>query len=81
MEQEFLLNTNASKQGLYLNQQQIDLLFIVSCEDKEQLEEYFYRICGQFPYQKIKQVIPNYDELDLEQSKRALFQKYINWIS
>ena len=76
MEQEFLLNTNASKQGLYLNQQQIDLLFIVSCEDKEQLEEYFYRICGQFPYQKIKQVIPNYDELDLEQSKRALFQKY-----
>ena len=76
MEQEFFLDTNASKQGLYLSQQQIDLLFIISCESKEQLEEYFYRLCGQFPYQKINEVIPNYNELDLEQSKRALFQKY-----
>ena len=29
MEQEFFLDTNASKQGLYLSQQQIDLLFII----------------------------------------------------
>lgn len=76
MEQELFLETNASKKGLYLSQQQIDLLFIISCESKEQLEEYFYRLCGQFPYQKINEVIPNYDELDIEQSKRALFQKY-----
>lgn len=37
MEQEFLLDTNATKQGIYLNQQQIDLLFFVSCNSKEQL--------------------------------------------
>lgn len=76
MEQEFFLDTQATKQGLYLSQQQIDLLFIISCESKEQLEEYFYRLCGQFPYQNINGVIPNYEDLDLEQSKRALFQKY-----
>lgn len=76
MEQEFFLDTKATKQGLYLNQQQIDLLFIISCESKEQLEEYFHRLCGQFPYQNINEVIPNYEDLDLEQSKRALFQKY-----
>lgn len=76
MEQEFFLDTQATKQGLYLSQQQIDLLFIISCESKEQLEEYFYRLCGQFPYQNINEVIPNYEDLDLEQSKRALFQKY-----
>ena len=76
MEQEFFLDTNAPNQGIYLSQQQIDLLFIISCESKEQLEEYFYRMCGQFPYQKINEVISNYEELDLEQAKRALFQKY-----
>ena len=76
MEQEFFLDTKSTKQGLYLSQQQIDLLFIISCESKEQLEEYFYRLCGQFPYQNINEVIPNYKDLDLEQSKRALFQKY-----
>lgn len=76
MEQEFFLDTNASKQGFYLSQQQIDLLLIISCETKEQLEEYFYRICGQFPYQRIEDVIPNYDKLDTEEAKRALFTKY-----
>ncbi len=76
MNQEFFLKTSAQKQGLYLSQQQIDLLFIVSCEKKEQLERYFYKICGQFPYQKIEEVIPNYDSLDDEQAKRALFTKY-----
>ncbi len=76
MEQEFLLDTNASKQGIYLSQQQIDLLFIVSCESKEQLEEYFNRMCGQFPYQRIEEVIPNYETLDVEQAKRILFTKY-----
>ncbi len=76
MEQEYFLDTPATNRGLYLNQQQIDLLFIISCESKEQLEEYFYKICGQFPYQKIDEVIQNYEELDLEQAKRALFQKY-----
>jgi GH35 family endo-1,4-beta-xylanase len=76
MEQEFFLDTNATKSGIYLSQQQIDLLFIISCESKAQLEEYFYRMCGQFPYQKIEEVIPNYNDLDIEQSKRVLFEKY-----
>lgn len=82
MEQEYFLDTNASKRGVYLNQQQIDLLFIASCEyvegnPKKQLEEYFYRMCSQFPYQKIEEVIPNYNELDLEESKKALYNKYL----
>ena len=76
MEQEFLLDANATKKGLYLSQQQIDLLFIVSCNSKEQLESYFYKMCGQFPYQTIEEVIPNYESLDTEQAKRALFVKY-----
>ena len=76
MNQEFFLKTSAQKQGLYLSQQQIDLLFIVSCEKKEQLEAYFYKICSQFPYQTIEEVIPNYNSLDDEQAKRALFTKY-----
>lgn len=76
MEQEFLLDATAPKQGLYLNQQQIDLLFIVACSNKKQLENYFYNMCGQFPYQTIEEVIPNYESLDVEQAKRALFAKY-----
>lgn len=33
-------------------------------------------MCGQFPYQTIEEVIPNYESLDTEQAKRALFTKY-----
>lgn len=76
MNQEFLLDNQGSKQGIYLNQQQIDLLFIVSCESKSQLESYFYKICGQFPNQKLEDVIPNYESMSLEEAKRALFKKY-----
>jgi hypothetical protein len=76
MNQEFLLDNQGSKQGIYLNQQQIDLLFIISCESKSQLESYFYKICGQFPNQKLEDVIPNYESMSLEEVKRALFKKY-----
>lgn len=76
MNQEFFLDTDAPNQGMYLSQQQIDLLFIVSCNTKEQLEYYFYNMCGQFPYQRIESVIPNYETLELEEAKRALFSKY-----
>ena len=76
MKQEFFLDIPESKKGVYLNQQQIDLLLIVSCETKEQLENYFYKMCGQFPNQKLEDIIPNYESLDLEEAKRMLFTKY-----
>ena len=76
MTQEFFLETSAQKKAFYLSQLQIDLLFIVSCTDKIQLESFFKTGCGQFPNQKIEEVIPNYHELDAEEAKRALFQKY-----
>ena len=76
MNQEFLLDNQGSKQGIYLSQQQIDLLFIVSCESKAQFESYFYKMCGQFPNQKLEDVIPNYESMSLEEAKRALFKKY-----
>lgn len=76
MTQEFFLETSAQKKAFYLSQLQIDLLFIVSCTSKNQLESFFHNGCGQFPNQQIEDVIHNYHELDVEQAKRALFQKY-----
>ena len=76
MNQEFFLNAPNSKKGIYLSQQQIDLLLIVSCESKQQLEGYFSKLCGQFPNQKIGDVIPGFESLELEEAKRILFNKY-----
>ena len=39
-------------------------------------QSYFYKICGQFPNQKLEDVIPNYESMSLEEAKRALFKKY-----
>lgn len=76
MNQEFFLNAPNSKKGVYLSQQQIDLLLIVACESKQQLEGYFSKMCGQFPNQNIEDIIPDYAILELEEAKRVLFSRY-----
>lgn len=73
------LDLNTDKNGIYLSQQQIDLLMIVDLNSKKELQEYFDNICGQFPYMKIDDVIPGFTEMheeEIESAKKILFQKY-----
>lgn len=73
------LDLNTDKNGIYLSQQQIDLLIIVDLNSKKELQEYFDNICGQFPYMKIDDVIPGFTamhEEEIEICKKILFQKY-----
>lgn len=73
------LDLNTDKNGIYLSQQQIDLLMIVDISSKKELQEYFDNICGQFPYMKIDDVIPGFTtmhEEEIESAKKILFQKY-----
>lgn len=73
------LDLNTDKKGIYLSQQQIDLLMIVDLNSKKKLQEYFDNICGQFPYKKIDDVIPGFTamhEEEIESAKKILFQKY-----
>lgn len=76
------LDLNTDKNGIFLSQQQIDLLMITELQSKEQIKEYIETTCGQFPYKNVEDIIDNFDLLSndhleqLEQSKRTLFEKY-----
>lgn len=73
------LDLNTDKNGIYLSQQLIDLLMIVELKSKNDVQEYFYNICGQFPYMKIDDVIPGFNTLpeeELETAKKKLFEEY-----
>ncbi len=74
------LDLNTHKNGIFLSQQQIDLLMITELESKEQVKEYIETMCGQFPYKNVEDIIENYDSIStpeqLEQAKRTLFEKY-----
>lgn len=76
------LDLNTDKNGIFLSQQQIDLLMITELQSKEQIKEYIETMCGQFPYKKVEDIIDNFDSLSndnleqLEQAKRKLFEKY-----
>ena len=74
------LDLNTEQNGIYLSQQQIDLLMITDINTKEELKDYIENICGQFPNKKVEDVIPNFDSImslqQLEESKRTLYQKY-----
>ena len=79
IEELAILDLNADKNGIYLSQQQIDLLMIIDSNSKNELQDYFDNICGQFPYMKIDDVIPGFTtmhEEELESAKKILFQKY-----
>lgn len=74
------LDLNTEQNGIYLSQQQIDLLMITDINTKEELKDYIENICGQFPNMKVEDVIPNFDSImslqQLEEVKRTLYQKY-----
>lgn len=76
------LDLYTDKNGIFLSQQQIDLLMITELQSKEQIKEYIETTCGQFPYKNVEDIIDNFDSLSndhleqLEQSKRTLFEKY-----
>lgn len=91
LEEVATLNLNTEKNGIYLSQQQIDLLMITELQSKEEIKEYIENICGQFPYKSAEDIIENFESLSndnfeqLEQAKRILFKKYqesiVNYIS
>lgn len=75
-----ILDLNTDKNGVFLSQQQIDLLMITELKSKEQIKEYIETMCGQFPYKNDEDIIENYESIttpeQLEQAKRTLFEKY-----
>ena len=71
----FTLELDIPKNGVYLNQQQIDLLMIVSLNDKNEVRNYIENVCSQFPYMKAEDVI-DIENLSLEECKRTLFARY-----
>lgn len=74
------LDFNIDNNGIYLSQQQIDLLMITEIKTKEELKNYVENICGQFPNMSVEDVISNFDSImsleQLEEAKRNLYQKY-----
>ena len=76
------LDLNTEQNGIYLSQQQIDLLMITDINTKEELKDYIENICGQFPNMKVEDVISNFGSImsldQLEEAKRTLYQKYQN---
>lgn len=71
-----ILDLNTDKNGIFLSQQQIDLLMITELQSKEQIKEYVETMCGQFPYKSVEDIIVNFESLQLEDAKRVLFKKY-----
>ena len=75
-----ILDLNTDKNGVFLSQQQIDLLMITELQSKEQIKEHIETMCGQFPYKNVEDIIENYESIitpeQLEQAKRTLFEKY-----
>ncbi|MDO5569161.1 MAG: endo-1,4-beta-xylanase [bacterium] len=74
---QFTLDLGTEKNGLYLSQQQIDLLIITELSSKEELYNYF-KICSQFPNMTLHNIIENYDSIDLETAKRKLYDAYLD---
>lgn len=74
------LNINDSgKKGVYLSQQQIDLLLITQVKSKNELID-FFNSCSQFSYKNIEEIIPSINTFDnndsLELCTRELFKAY-----
>ena len=74
------LQLNTSKNGIYLSQQQIDLLMITELKSKEELKNYVENICGQFPNVTVEDIVSNYRSIqtldELEEAKKDLYKKY-----
>lgn len=74
------LDMSTANDGIYLSQQQVDLLMITDINSKEELKNYIENICGQFPNQQATDVIEDLESItteeQLEVAKRKLYQKY-----
>ena len=74
------LNLATKLNGIYLSQQQIDLLLITKAKSLEELKHYVENICGQFPYKRMEDIIENYKSIiteeQLEAVKKEIFKKY-----
>ena len=73
------LDLNTDGNGIYLSQQQVDLLLLVELHSKEEIKNYIENVCWQFPNMKTEDLIPNFESLEdtsLEQVKREIFEKY-----
>ena len=74
------MQLNTSKNGIYLSQQQIDLLMITELKSKEELKNYVENICGQFPNMTVEDIVSNYRSIqtldELEEAKKELYKKY-----
>lgn len=69
------LDLYTDKNGIFLSQQQIDLLMITELQSKEHIKDYVEK-CSQFPYKTVEEIIEDYDSISLEESKRILYKKY-----
>ena len=76
------LDLNTDKNGIFLSQQQIDLLMITELKTKEEMKNYVENICGQFPYKNVEDIVDNFDSLSndnleqLEHAKKDLYEAY-----
>lgn len=70
---EFSLGLDASINGIYLNSETIELLSIIQCESVKDLQEYA-RNCSQLDIPE--ESIANWNEQNIENIKRDLFEKY-----
>lgn len=70
---EFSLGLDSSINGIYLNSETIELLSIIQCENLEDLQEYA-RNCSQLDISE--ESIASWNEQNIEDLKRYLFEKY-----
>ncbi len=73
------LDLHTEKNGIYLSEQQIDLLMITELNSLSDLKNYVENICGQFPNKKVEDIIPEFyslQESDLEIAKKILYSEY-----
>lgn len=70
---EFSLGLGASINGIYLNSETIELLSIIQCKSIEELKE-FAKNCSQIDISE--ENIANWNEQNIEDIKKDLFEKY-----
>lgn len=70
---QFLLNLDASINGIYLNSETIELLSIIQCKNIEELKK-FAQDCSQLDLSE--EYFNNWSEQDIENIKKDLFEKY-----
>lgn len=70
---EFSLGLDASINGIYLNSETIELLSIIQCKSIEELQE-FAQNCSQLDIPK--ENIASWNEQNIEDIKKDLFEKY-----